>query len=124
MAGIPPGGGTESTTLPAIVADPGKTIVWFGPALTANPCDPGGARTVIFAEPVLVYCPSLALNWTRYIPGALKVACVTGLFGLLKRTFPGPANLLQDMASVLPGGKPSSVAVPFRVVVLFGKEMV
>ena len=38
-------------------------------------------------------------------------------------TVPGPETLVHVVASVLPNGKPSSVAVPFRVAA-FGRRMV
>jgi len=58
------------------------------------------------------------------VPATLNVASVLALLALLKETAPGPLSLLQDTLSVLPCGKPSSLADPFKFTVLVGSVIV
>ena len=58
---------------------------------------------------------SLAESRNVYIPGAEKFAVEFRPAALLKVTVPGPLTVLQDLVSVLPVGKPSSVAEPASV---------
>ena len=76
--------------------------------------------TVIVTCDVDCNCPSLARSCTIYTPAALKVTCVTSALGLLNATGAGPLIWLQAVVNVLPVGKPSSVAEPFRVIVFCG----
>src|SRR5882762_11814172 len=57
------------------------------------------------------------------MPGILNDAVVTGAFGLLKLTVPGPLTELQAMVRMPPTGSPSSVTAPFNLAAL-GRVMV
>src|SRR5215216_1310002 len=63
-------------------------------------------------------CVSLADKRSTYVPGVEKIALVTGLLISLKVTKPGPLNWLQNVLTMAPAGKPSSLTVPFRLAVL------
>src|SRR5690606_29472803 len=75
----------------------------------------GGPLTATDVSSVAVSAPSLVVSRSVWSPGALKVAVVAGEDGLAKVTVPGPDSLLEDVVSVLPAGKPSSVAEPLSV---------
>ena len=59
-------------------------------------------------------CESLAVSRKSYVPGALKLAVVTVWFELRKVTVPGPLTEDHVVFSVLPEGRPSSLAAPVR----------
>ena len=58
---------------------------------------------------------SLAMRRKVYVPAAEKLAVVWGTAALPKLTVPGPLTLVQVTDRVLPGGNPSSMAVPERI---------
>ena len=58
---------------------------------------------------------SSAVRRSTYVPSTLNCAVVTGEAAFAKVTVPGPETLVHVVTSVLPNGKPSSVAVPFSV---------
>ena len=59
--------------------------------------------------------PSVAVNRSTYVPASEKLAVVLSALTLPKVTVPGPLNFDHVTVSVLPTGRPSSVAVPVRV---------
>src|SRR4030095_16685559 len=70
---VAPTGKPSSATVPFRLAVFGSVIVLFGPALTIG--------------------ASVAVNRSTYSPGSVKVASLTGLFGLVNATSPGPLTL-------------------------------
>lgn len=59
--------------------------------------------------------PSLAVSRSAYVPAIEKFAEELSAVALLNVTVPGPLTLLHDLVSVLPVGRPSSVADPASV---------
>src|SRR5215208_4862964 len=68
-------------------------------------------------------CESLAVRRSTYVPGVENIAFVEREFGSLKVTKPGPLNWPQNVVTIAPAGKPSSLAVPVRLAV-FGSVIV
>jgi hypothetical protein len=104
--------GSVRLTLSAVTLIAGD---WFGV---------GAARTVIVTFAETVNSESVAVNCSVYVPGVVKVACVTACVGAEKVTGAGPLKLLHCCVTVLPIGNPSSVTVPFKVTELCGNWMV
>ena len=73
---------------------------------------------------VVENCVSLAVSCRTYAPFAENVACVTGECALANVTGPGPLTTAQVIVSGTPAGRPSSVTVPFNVVVIDGSVTV
>ena len=63
----------------------------------------------------LVSSLSVAVSRSTYIPAAEKLAVMLSALTLPKVTVPGPLNFDHVTVSVLPAGRPSSVAVPVRL---------
>ena len=76
------------------------------------PVSDGSGLTVIVTSDVPVSAPSLAVNWNTYVPGAEKSASVMAAAEFTKVTAAGPLTWLHDVESLLPRGRPSSVALP------------
>src|SRR5579884_1773818 len=74
----------------------------------------GAACTVIVTVALDVSAVSLAVSWSKYVPGALIEAVVRGLEGSAKTVLPGPVTWVHATVKVL-RGRPSSVAFPFRL---------
>jgi hypothetical protein len=80
-------------------------------------------RTIIWTSSLALSAESLAVK--RNIGSApLNAAVVAALFALPNVTVPGPLTRLQVLVNTLPAGRPSSVAVPFKVTVFVGSEIV
>jgi hypothetical protein len=60
---------------------------------------------------------SVAESRNVYVPAIENDAVVLRAAAFPNVTVPGPLTLLQDLVSVLPVGRPSSVAEPARVAV-------
>ena len=71
--------------------------------------------TVIVTSAELESSLSLAVSRITYIPAAEKLAVVLNALTLPNVTVPGPLNFDHVTVSVLPTGRPSSVAVPLRL---------
>ena len=80
--------------------------------------------TVTVVVSLLLNCPSEAVSRSTYSPWLPKVAEVAALCGSAKVTVPGPETFVQVTVSVLPAGRPSSLAVPSRGDVSAGSVMV
>src|SRR5215204_7203232 len=107
---VAPTGKPSSATVPFRLAVFGNVIVWFGPAFTIGAAFAGNAVTVTSS---LAECSeSLAVKRNTYSPATVKLASVTGEFGFVKATSPGPLTFDQLSARFAPRGKPSSQAVP------------
>src|SRR4029079_17218127 len=108
-----PTGRPSSVTVTAMTATSGTLTVWSGPALTT-----GGSlwgvilRMLIVTWSVVVSVPSVAVSARTYVPTSMNLAVVDGELTLAKVTGAGPLTSDQVDDSVLPGGRPSSVAVP------------
>ena len=73
------------------------------------------ALTKIVTSSLEDEAPSLPVNRSPYVPAAEKLAVVLGALTLPNVTVPGPLNFDHVTVSVLPAGRPSSVAVPVRL---------
>src|SRR4051812_49440470 len=64
---------------------------------------------------------SLPVSRSVYVPGTLKLACVSAAFALTKLTAPGPLSSVQ-VAVVAAGGVgcPSSLTLPWRAALAGG----
>ena len=71
--------------------------------------------TVIVMSAELESTLSVAVSRSTYVPAAEKLAVVMSALTLPNVTVPGPLTLDQVVVTALPAGKPSSVAVPFRL---------
>src|SRR5215472_1674924 len=84
------------------------------------PPPPVGAFTTMVALALLVrgrlVLVTEAVSWTTYVPSVVNVIWLTGEEPLLNVAGAGPLIWLQELTSVVPGGKAVSVAEPFRVV--------
>ena len=75
----------------------------------------GPGLTVMAMSSLVWSALSVAVKRSTYAPEAEKLAVVFVALALLNVTVPGPLTLDQVVVSVLPAGKRSSVAVPFKV---------
>src|SRR4051794_4022736 len=100
----------------------GRTTVCVGPAFTSGGRLAG--LTVTVTSACAVSCESLPVKRSTYTPSALKVAEVEAADWLANVTMPGPLTTDHEAVSDPPAGKPSSVMVPFSVVVFAGWKMV
>src|SRR5947209_2515132 len=74
------------------------------------------AGLTVIAMPMLLHSTlSVAVKRSTYPPDAEKLAVVFRALTLPNVTVPGPLTFDQVFVSVLPAGKPSSVAVPFKL---------
>src|SRR6267142_519747 len=91
-------------------------MTFAGPASTTGGFPPVSAGlTTIVTSLLEDKAPSLAVNRSTYVPAADKLAVVLCAFALPNVTVPGPLTLDQVVVSMLPAGRPSSVAVPFNL---------
>ena len=108
----------SSDAEPWRVAVAGSVMTRSGPAFTVGAPFVAAALTVTVTLSLLLNTLSDAVNWSTYVPAALKLALVTATAGAEKVTVPGP--LTRAQAKVMaPGGDgfPSSDAEPWRVAV-------
>src|SRR6266850_590970 len=90
-------------------------MILFGPASTEGGVPPPDELTVTATSSLEDAAPSVAVNRSTYDPAAEKLAVVVCALTLPNVTVPGPLTLDQVVVSVLPAGKPSSFAVPFKL---------
>ncbi len=107
---VEPAGKPSSATVPFKLAVFGSVIVWFGPAFTIGAWFAG--NTVTVTSSLTVSSESVAVRRNSYVPASVNDASVTGEFGLVKATSPGPLTLDHESASEDPRGKPSSQETP------------
>ncbi len=74
----------------------------------------GAGLTVMVTSLLLDRIPSDAVNRNAYVPEVEKLAVVLRALMLTKVTVPGPLNFDHVVVNVCEG-RPSSVAVPFRL---------
>src|SRR5947199_4720167 len=74
----------------------------------------GIAFTITVTSVVAASAPSVAVKRSTWIPAVENIAVVVSALGFPNVTGPDPLTWLQVTVSVLPSGRPSSVAVPVR----------
>src|SRR5437879_5807181 len=89
-------------------------IICAAPALTTGAAFTVEELTVIVTSEVADSVPSLAVSRKVYVPAAESVAVVPSAFAFPNVTVPGPLTCDHDVCRI-PVGKPSSLAVPDRV---------
>src|SRR5437867_2844912 len=91
-------------------------MTFAGPASTTGGFAlPPAELTVIVTSSREDKAPSLAVKRSTLVPAAEKLAVIVSALTLPNVTFPGPLTFDQVVVSVLPAGKPSSLAVPFKL---------
>src|SRR5262245_56987748 len=108
-----PAGSPSSVTKPSSVAVLGSATTRSAPAETIGAWFSGETDTI--TSSLEVKALSLALSRRMYTPALLNVAVVAAAFALENVTVPGPLTFDHVIESVLPAGRPSSVAVPLSV---------
>ncbi len=107
-----PVGNPSSVAVPVSDAQAGTVMSWSGPALT------NGAwlnwLKLMVTSSLVENSESAAVNRRTYVPGAPKVTEVAGECESANVTLPGAVTMDHVAVSVLPFGKPSSVAVPCK----------
>src|SRR5206468_12804284 len=74
----------------------------------------GIAFTITVTSVVAASARSVAVKRSTWIPAVENIAVVVSALGFPNVTGPDPLTWLQVTVSVLPSGRPSSVAVPER----------
>ena len=90
----------------------GNAMTLGGPASTTGGA---GVVTTIVTSLLANKRPSLAVSRSTYVPAAEKLAVVLSALTFPKITVPGPLNIDHITVSLLPAGRPPSVAVPVRL---------